>query len=308
MSSKYKLRISLSTGLAAFAALTIALFAVLLVAASTEVAEAKPSKQTKPTAPTGKDKTPVTLSADPAQLEIRQCLPGTLNVGMTNEWSEPVYADVTITPEAPLEVSRRSITSYLPAGYTYVRPVQVSAPPGAAAGDYSVLLESGNGGKGTRERLSVPVSVVGQPCIPREQMAATATSFESTVGAVPQNVLDGNLSSLWHSEYNPVRLPLPQSITIELSGAYDVSELAYQPRTDGGLNGAITAYNVYASADGQNFTKVTTGAWQADSSLKFAAFDASGARYIRLEATKSYEGKDLAAAAEIYLFGSPASP
>jgi hypothetical protein len=280
----------------------------MLAASSVVASSGAAAKESKQIKPTGKDKTPVALSAEPAQLEIRQCLPGTLNVGMTNEWSEPVYADVTITPEAPLQVSRRSISSYLPAGYTYVKPVQVSVPPGAAAGNYSVLLESGNGGKGTRERLSVPVSVAGESCIPREQMVATATSYESTVGAVPQNALDGNLATLWHSEYSPQRLPLPQSITLDLGGVYDVSELAYQPRVDGSLNGTITAYNVYASSDGQNFNRVATGSWPDDSALKFSKFSAIGARYIRLEATGSHEGKDLASAAEIYLFGQPATP
>lgn len=286
------------------AAISALLVASLLVVLS-GVAVAKQSKQTKPT---GKDKTPVALSAEPAQLEIRQCLPQTINVSVTNEWSEPVYADVTITPRAPLEVSRRSISTYLPAGYTYVRPVRVSAPMGTAAGNYSVLIESGNGGKGTRERLSVPVSVVGPPCIPRGQMGATATSYESTADAAPEDALDGDPATLWHSQYNPVRLPLPQSITLDLGGVYDVSQLAYQPRTDGGLNGTITAYNIYASSDGQSFTRVTTGAWPDDSTLKFTAFGAAGARYIRLEATESHEGKNLASAAEIYLFGQPSSP
>ena len=286
-------------------ALLGALVAALLVIVLSGTAVAKQSKQTKPT---GKDKTPVALSADPVRLEIRQCVPQTINVSITNDSSEPVYTDVTITPESPLDVSRWSISTYLPAGYTYVRPIQVSAPVGSAPGDYSVLFESGNGGKGTRERLTVPVSVVGESCIPREQMSATATSYESTAGTVPENVLDGDPATLWHSQYKPERLPLPQSITLDLGGVYDVSELAYQPRTDGGLNGTITAYNVYASSDGQSFVKVGSGAWQDDSTLKFSAFDATGARYIRLEATESHEGKDLAAAAEIYVFGQPSSP
>lgn len=286
-------------------ALLVSSLTILMASVSANAAPAEQSRQPKHK---GKDKTPVALSADPERLEIRQCLPGTLNVGMTNEWSEPVYADATITPEAPLEVSRRSISTYLPAGYTYVVPVRVSAPAGSVTGDYEVLLESGNGGKGTRERLIVPVSVVGPACIPREQMDATATSYESTVGAVPQNAIDGDPRTLWHSQYRPERLPLPQSITLDLGGVYDVSELAYQPRTDSNLNGTITAYNVYASSDGQSFEKLVSGAWRDDSSLKSATFNAAGARYIRLEATESYEGKDLAAAAEIFLFGRPANP
>ena len=122
------------------------------------------------------------------------------------------------------------------------------------------------------------------------------------------NALDGNPATLWHSQYSPERLPLPQSITLDLGGVYDVSELAYLPRTDGSLNGTITAYNVYASSDGQSFTRVAAGAWQDSSDLKFSKFSAAEARYIRAGGYGEPRRKDLASAAEIYLFGHPSSP
>lgn len=277
----------------------ILLLVALLTGAPAVASAAKPTS--------GKAKRPakprIALSAQPAQLELHPCLWTTLEVGMTNEGDEPVYATVTITPEGPLELSRQVISSYLPAGYTYVAGVRVSVPADAADGSYEVLIETGDGGKGTRERLSVPVGVVGPACLPRERMRATASSYESSAGTVPENAIDGDMSTLWHSQYRPQRLPLPQSITLDLGGTYDVSRLAYQPRTDGNLNGTITAYNVYASSDGQQFARVGSGTWADDGTLKLAGFDAPAARFIRLEATESHAGRDLASAAEIILFG-----
>jgi hypothetical protein len=108
----------------------------------------------------GGKKTPMALSAEPQRLEVSSCLPGTLNVGMKNESSEPIYGEAFINAQAPLEASREVVVSYLPAGYKYVVPVQVSVPQDAATGDYQVLLSTGQGGKGVRESLSVPVTVV----------------------------------------------------------------------------------------------------------------------------------------------------
>jgi hypothetical protein len=100
----------------------------------------------------------VALSAEPERLEVSSCLPGTLNVGMQNVSSEPVYGEAYIGAEEPLELSREVVVSYLPVGYEYVVPVGVSVPRDAATGDYAVLLESGE--RGRSQRLSVPVAVV----------------------------------------------------------------------------------------------------------------------------------------------------
>ncbi len=79
-------------------AAAILLLVALLTGAPAVASAAKPTS--------GKAKRPakphIALSAQPAQLELHPCLWTTLEVGMTNEGDEPVYAAVTVTPERPL--------------------------------------------------------------------------------------------------------------------------------------------------------------------------------------------------------------
>lgn len=242
----------------------------------------------------------VELSVEPDGLRVRECLPGTMDLRIANPSRRAVFADVTIEPGAPLETSRHYVSTYVPARGTVTVPVRVALPEGAEPGTYAVRFASGR-----HERVSAPVTAVAPPdrrCLPRAGMTATASSAQSP-DYPPGNVLDGSEATIWHTRYSPAPDPLPQSVTIDLGRTYDVAELAYQPRTDGTLNGAITEYAVHASADGQTFTRVGEGAWALDRSRKTAAFDAPGARYIRLEALEGRGG--FASAAEIVLFGRP---
>ncbi|GIP40123.1 hypothetical protein J31TS4_34030 [Paenibacillus sp. J31TS4] len=130
--------------------------------------------------------------------------------------------------------------------------------------------------------------------LPYQQMKAVATSQHT--GYEASKAIDGNLKTMWHSEWSPLP-PLPQSITLDLGGTYHVTGLDYRTRTDFKPDGLITGYAIYASEDGQAFTKVTEGVWKQDYHLQTAAFDAQGVRYLRLEATSS--SGNVAAASEI---------
>jgi hypothetical protein len=136
--------------------------------------------------------------------------------------------------------------------------------------------------------------------VPQSQMTAVATSQNS--GNEAAKGIDGYPSTFWVSAYScsggcaPLQ-PLPQSITLSLGGTYPVNKLRYRPRQDDNLSGAITTYNVYTSADGTNFTKVSTGNWPADATEKSAPFTPTIASYVRLEAVAAIGGG--AAASEI---------
>ncbi|MGG0792281.1 discoidin domain-containing protein, partial [Peribacillus simplex] len=93
----------------------------------------------------------------------------------------------------------------------------------------------------------------------------------------------------------------PQSITLNLGGAYKVSKVTYLPRQSG-LNGNITSYNVYVSTDGITFTKVESGSWANNNMEKEAIFDSTDASYVKLEATVGVNG--WASAAEISVLAS----
>jgi endo-alpha-N-acetylgalactosaminidase len=133
--------------------------------------------------------------------------------------------------------------------------------------------------------------------VPQSQMTVTATSQEMAGSTNPaSNVLDGQSGTIWHTKWDSSN-SLPQSITLNLGGTYNVTNLKYLPRQAGGVNGIITAYNVYVSDDGTNFTKVATGSWANDATEKNASFASTSASYVKLEATAGNGG--YASAAEI---------
>jgi hypothetical protein len=242
----------------------------------------------------------VTVVAEPAGLEIRRCLADTIRLRLTNSSSRSVYLEMAITADAPLQLSREALATVLPAGLTQTVPVRVSVPPDAPAQEYEVRFEP----RGPRrfEPLSVPIVVPEASCVPREQITATATSAQLSPDYGPQRAIDGVDTTIWHTRYSPVRDPLPQSITLALGQAYDVTGLAYQPRIDGNLNGAITAYNIDVSPDGEQFTRAASGTWPSNAALKTVALSAPGVRYVRLEATAGTAG--YASAAEIVVFSA----
>ena len=130
-------------------------------------------------------------------------------------------------------------------------------------------------------------------CVPAGRMTATATSSQGTDDA--SRAVDGDPATLWRSASGA----LPQSITLDLGGVYDISELRYQPRFDGVLNGHITAYTLAVSTDGATFTDVRTGTWIASEAMKSVrlATPARGVRKLRLTATGARN--NLAAVAEL---------
>ncbi|WP_314584755.1 discoidin domain-containing protein [Paenibacillus terrigena] len=141
--------------------------------------------------------------------------------------------------------------------------------------------------------------------IPQSQMTATATS-EETVGenSSASKAIDGDPSTMWHTKWDKSD-KLPQSITLNLGGTYNINKLTYLPRQVD-KNGIFTAYNVYVSTDGTTFTKVLSGTWASDNALKTATFAAVPAKYIKLEATAAFNG--WASAAEINVFKDPTPP
>ena len=135
--------------------------------------------------------------------------------------------------------------------------------------------------------------------IPQSQMTATATSSQVGVND-PYMAIDNDVNTIWHTNWNTPN-PLPQSIVLQLGGTYNVSQLKYLPRINAG-NGTITAYNIYTSLDGVNYTLVTSGNWARNTLWQEADFSPVEAAYIKLEATAGVG--NFASAAELKVFYS----
>ena len=111
--------------------------------------------------------------------------------------------------------------------------------------------------------------------------------------------IDGNPQTIWHTKWDKSDV-LPQSITLNLGGTFNINQIAYLPRQSGGSNGIITGYNVYVSTNGVDFAKVASGTWANDIAEKVVSITPVNASYVKLEATAGVNG--WASAAEINVF------
>jgi galactosylceramidase len=135
--------------------------------------------------------------------------------------------------------------------------------------------------------------------VPAAGMKASATS--SAPGYEPEKAIDGDERTFWHSAWEPVA-PLPQSITLDLGGTFEVDMVTYLPRQNG-PNGIITEYNLYTSPDGVQFQKATSGKWENSKAIKIAKFSAVKAAFIKLEAVAGVNGNASAAEIAVYRAG-----
>ncbi|MFC5449969.1 discoidin domain-containing protein [Paenibacillus aestuarii] len=214
-----------------------------------------------------------------------------------NVLDAPVALEAVV---APLNAADTSVNwSSSDPGIAMVDEYGVVTPKGAGTTTITVTTKDGG------YKASVSVTVSGQSGllkIPQSQMTATAASFQS--GNEPSLALDGNPDTWWHIKWFGVD-PLPQSIILNLGGTQTISKLAYMPRPDGG-NGTITAYNVYVSQDGVQFTKVATGMWLKNNAVKEVNFAPVRAGYVKLEATEGAGG--FASAAELNVYKQADAP
>jgi hypothetical protein len=128
-----------------------------VVAAGTLLAAALLGSSSMPTATSD-----VAVSVAPEQLSVvgLPCFPGTLNLTMTNTGSQDRYADLTLEPTGPLQLSRTLFSSWLPAvdpDQPVSATVEVRVPRDTKPGSYKIDVEV------DRSRVSVPVTVEPLP-------------------------------------------------------------------------------------------------------------------------------------------------
>ena len=70
---------------------------------------------------------------------------------------------------------------------------------------------------------------------------------------VGNNAIDGNPSTMWHTQFCPSTAPMPHEIQIDLGASYDLTGFEYLPRQDGSASGWIKQYEFYVSTDGVNW-------------------------------------------------------
>ncbi|MGW0390648.1 endo-alpha-N-acetylgalactosaminidase family protein [Streptomyces sp. NPDC003042] len=141
----------------------------------------------------------------------------------------------------------------------------------------------------------------GELLVPQSRMRVSAVDSEETAGenGSAANVLDGNGSTIWHTQWYAATAPMPHEITLDLGAPYAVSALHCLPRQTQS-NGRIADYQVFTSADGVNWgTAAASGTFENSAAQQDVAFTPRSARYVRLRATSEVGGNPWTSVAEL---------
>ena len=114
-----------------------------------------------------------------------------------------------------------------------------------------------------------------------------------------EHLLDGDLSTIWHSQYGTTMGSFPYVVTVELKDAAVLKGLnVWQRQT--GINGQVRDYIVEVSADGKSWSEAAKGALERHQNAQAILFKAPvEARLFRFSALNNHHGNDFASLAEI---------
>ena len=115
----------------------------------------------------------------------------------------------------------------------------------------------------------------GGAVMSRTGWSVSADSQEvSGENGVAARAVDGDPSTIWHTQWSPTSVPLPHSFTVNLGGARAVGGFKYLPRPGGG-NGTIANWRFFTSADGITWTQVAQGTFANSAAEKTVMLAAS---------------------------------
>ncbi len=142
--------------------------------------------------------------------------------------------------------------------------------------------------------------------IPQSNWSLLFVDSEELVGenGAAVNAFDGDVNTIWHTQWRGGSPAHPHEIRIDLGQFYDIDGFRYMPRQNGGINGTIGQYEFYVSSDGVNWgVPVATGTFANDATEKEVLFGTTTGRYIRLRALSEVNGNPWASMAEINVMG-----
>ena len=141
------------------------------------------------------------------------------------------------------------------------------------------------------------VVITTKPVSIKDHLRITTPS-ESLPFEATQYMTDNDVTTMWHTNWQRDAVELPAVILIDLCGTFSVASFHYLSRQDyPHESGTITGYRISVSIDGENYSEIKRGSWENDRTEKVVEIN-STAKFIKLEALKSADGK-YASAAEI---------
>ncbi len=135
---------------------------------------------------------------------------------------------------------------------------------------------------------------------PPETFVAIACSSQEP-GSEGAKVCDGDLLTMWHTQYGVTLGKYPHSVTLDLNKLRILKGITCVARQDGGANGRIKDFKVEVSADNATWVLAGEGTL-ADTSdpqeIRFAQ-PIEGVRYLRFTGLNEQHGQEFASMAEI---------
>lgn len=116
--------------------------------------------------------------------------------------------------------------------------------------------------------------------VPQGIMKATASSNQN--GEEPSKAIDGDTSTMFHTDWN--NTTMPHWLDIEFATPQTIDQILYTPRSGGG-NGHPLTYDIQTSDDGQTYTTVYSGEMQNSGDVKTITLNAAvTTKHIRMVA------------------------
>ncbi|WP_435017023.1 discoidin domain-containing protein [Tundrisphaera sp. TA3] len=134
-----------------------------------------------------------------------------------------------------------------------------------------------------------------------------ATSDNHAPGHEPGLALDGDLSTIWQTEFIGATPGYPHDLTIDLRVQRTVRGLVYVPRQDSPI-GRVKDFEISVSEDGRAWHSIVRGAWPDDPAPQPVAWPGRFARFVRLRGLGAVDGGPSMAAAEVAIDAAPTVP
>ena len=117
-----------------------------------------------------------------------------------------------------------------------------------------------------------------------------------------EHLVDGDLSTIWHSQYGVTLTKYPHSVTVDLGRMVDAKGVSIWQRPNG-ANGNVKDFKFEVSEDGKAWREVAASQLKPGAGeQKFAFAAPEKARYWRFTGLNEHNGREFASLAEISLY------
>jgi HEAT repeat protein len=135
--------------------------------------------------------------------------------------------------------------------------------------------------------------------------AQTYATDSYAPGYEPAQAGDGDLATIWHTEFVGAAPGYPHELVLDLSEARAVEGLLYVPRQDS-PNGRVRDFEIRISGDGKAWSApLVSGTWANDPTFKYVALPGKPARFVQLRGLSEVEGRPFMSAAEVTVESTP---